>query len=59
MKAVVLKDFGGVENLTIEEVAKPEVFSDEMLIHGAAGGVGSFAVQIAKKLGAYVYERNC
>lgn len=27
---------------------------DKVLIHGAAGGVGSFAVQIAKKLGAYV-----
>ncbi len=27
---------------------------DRVLIHGAAGGVGSFAVQIAKKLGAYV-----
>lgn len=27
---------------------------DKVLIHAGAGGVGSFAVQIAKKLGAYV-----
>ena len=29
--------------------------NDRMLIHGASGGVGHFAVQIARQLGAHVY----
>lgn len=45
MKAVVLKDFGGVENLVIEEVAKPEVFSDEVLIKVKAIGIDQIDVK--------------
>lgn len=45
MKAVVLKDFGGVENLVIEEVAKPEAFSDEVLIKVKAIGIDQIDVK--------------
>lgn len=45
MKAVVLKDFGGVENLVIEDVAKPEAFSDEVLIKVKAIGIDQIDVK--------------
>lgn len=45
MKAVVLKGFGGVENLVIEEVAKPEAFSDEVLIKVKAIGIDQIDVK--------------
>lgn len=32
MKAIVLKKFGGVENLEIQEVAKPTILKDEVLV---------------------------
>lgn len=45
MKAVVLKDFGGVENLVIEDVPKPEVQSDEVLIKVKAIGIDQIDVK--------------
>lgn len=45
MKAVVLKDFGGVENLVIEDVSKPEVQSDEVLIKVKAIGIDQIDVK--------------
>lgn len=45
MKAVVLKDFGGVENLVIEDVQKPEVQSDEVLIKVKAIGIDQIDVK--------------
>lgn len=45
MKAVILKEFGGVENLVIEEVQKPEVLSDEVLIKVKAIGIDQIDVK--------------
>lgn len=45
MKAVILKEFGGVENLVIEEVQKPEVLSDEVLIRVKAIGIDQIDVK--------------
>jgi len=35
-------------------VARPVAKNDRVLVHGASGGVGSFAVQLAKAAGAHV-----
>lgn len=48
MKAVVLKDFGGVENLVIEEVRKPEVKADEVLIRVKAIGINQIDLKTRK-----------
>ena len=39
MKAVVLTDWGGAENFTVQEVAKPAIKADEVLIQVKAFGV--------------------
>lgn len=48
MKAVVLKDFGGVENLVIEEVRKPEIKADEVLIRVKAIGINQIDLKTRK-----------
>src|SRR5437879_5441972 len=67
MQAVVAHEYGAPDVLKIERVQRPEPNDDEalvhvaklqtgqsILIHGGSGGVGSFAVQIAKARGAQV-----
>ena len=49
--AVPLTGLTALEALTKQAVVKP---GDPVLIYGASGGVGTFAVQIAKALGAHV-----
>ena len=39
MKAVVMDHFGGTETLHIEEVDKPEILSNEVLIQVAYAGM--------------------
>lgn len=55
MKAVVLKKFGGVENLVIEDVAKPEAFSDEVLIKVKAIGIDQ--IDVKTRQGSGMAER--
>lgn len=49
--AIVLTGVSALQALTENLNLKPE---QKILIHGAAGGIGSAAVQLAKYLGAYV-----
>src|SRR5262245_2716310 len=69
MRAAAIDRFGGPEVLTPRELPVPTVdpgdvqgvddvleiaHGEAVVIHGAAGGVGSLAVQFAKMLGARV-----
>lgn len=51
MKAIVLKDFGGVENLVIEEVRKPEIKADEVLVKVKAIGINQIDLKTRKGSG--------
>lgn len=55
MKAVRMHAYGGPEVLAYEDAPRPTLglaAGQSVLIHAAAGGVGSLAVQLAKALGA-------
>ena len=39
MKAIILKDFGGVENLVISEIPVPEILDNEVLVNVKAAGI--------------------
>lgn len=60
MKAIVLKDFGGVENLVIEEVRKPEIKADEVLVKVKAIGINQIDLKTRKGSGiaAKLREEN-
>lgn len=60
MKAIVLKDFGGVENLVIEEVRKPEIKADEVLVKVKAIGINQIDLKTRKGSGiaAKLKEEN-
>ncbi len=54
MKAVQYDRFGGPEVLRYLDLTDPTTLGpgESLLVHGAAGGVGSLAIQISKALGA-------
>src|SRR5438552_3582389 len=54
MKAVRLHRRGGPEQLIYEDAPKPTPGPGDALVHGAAGGVGTYAVQLAHGRGAHV-----
>ena len=62
MKAVIWPKYGSPDVLELRDIEKPNPGEDEVLIrkeqeiliNGAAGSIGTFAVQIAKSLGAQV-----
>ena len=67
MKAVLLDAPGPPSSLRIGELADPAPLPDEVLvrvcksgdlvlIHGGSGGVGGFAIQLAKQLGTTVSD---
>lgn len=60
MKAIVLKDFGEVENLVIEEVRKPEIKADEVLVKVKAIGINQIDLKTRKGSGiaAKLREEN-
>ena len=54
MKAVRFDEYGGIEVLEVRDVARPPTAGEAIVIAGAGGGVGVFAVQLAVRTGARV-----
>src|SRR5438132_451989 len=54
MRAVVVREFGGIEKATLGDMPKPQPKADEVLLLGATGGVGLAAIQLAKAMGGKV-----
>lgn len=48
MKAVILKDFGGVENLIMKEIPVPEILESEVLIRVKAIGINPVDIKTRK-----------
>lgn len=51
MKAMILKEFGGVENFVIEEIPQPQISENEVLIKVSAIGINPVDVKTRKGLG--------
>ncbi|WP_343539568.1 alcohol dehydrogenase catalytic domain-containing protein [Sphingobacterium thalpophilum] len=46
MKAIVLKTFGGIENLSYEDIEKPKIEADEVLIKVKALSINPVDVKV-------------
>jgi NADPH:quinone reductase-like Zn-dependent oxidoreductase len=51
MKAMVLKDFGGVENFIIEEIPEPQIQPNEVLVRVKAIGIDQIDIKTRKGSG--------
>jgi NADPH:quinone reductase-like Zn-dependent oxidoreductase len=55
MKAMILKQFGGVENFALEEIPKPQVTNGEVLVRVKAIGIDSIDIKSRKGEGLTKY----
>lgn len=58
MKAMILKQFGGIENFAVEEVPEPEIGKDEILVKVKAIGVNPIDIKSRKGGGMAVYLKQ-
>ncbi|MEZ6097743.1 MAG: zinc-binding dehydrogenase [Pirellulaceae bacterium] len=54
MRVAIIDQYGPANNLCVREVARPMCDDNQVLMRVHAAGVGSFAVQIGKAMGANV-----
>lgn len=58
MKAMVLKGFGGIENFAIEEIPKPAIKGDEVLVEVKAIGIDQIDIKSRRGEGMTAYLKE-